>query len=106
MKKTETKASLSPERKRLLELMQEVNFGRIENLVVRGGEPVFKPAPKIIFEIRFGSKNGPRRELGIKDFVLKAQVIELFDYLTRLGNGIVERLEIRYGIPFRLVHRA
>ena len=103
MNKAATKASLSPARKRLLRQMQKIDFGRIENLVIRRGEPVFKPDPKSFFEIRFGSENSPRRELGIKDFVLKAQVVELFDYLTCLGNGTVERLEIRHGVPFRLV---
>jgi len=37
------KAALSPARRRLVELMQEINYGRIERLEVRDGEPVFDP---------------------------------------------------------------
>ena len=40
-----TKQSLSPARRRLVELMQEVNFGRIEGLHVRDGEPILEQAP-------------------------------------------------------------
>ncbi len=35
MSEVTTKASLTPARRRLLELMQEINFGRIEGLAVR-----------------------------------------------------------------------
>jgi RNA polymerase sigma-70 factor (ECF subfamily) len=35
-----TKAALTPARKRLIELMQEINYGRIESIEVRNGEPV------------------------------------------------------------------
>lgn len=45
MSEVTTKASLTPARRRLLELMQEINFGRIEGLAVRGGEPVLDPPP-------------------------------------------------------------
>jgi hypothetical protein len=41
-----TKAALSPARRRLVELMQEINYGRIERLEVRDGEPVFDPCSR------------------------------------------------------------
>lgn len=37
MTDTATKAALAPARRRLAELMQEVNYGRIERLEVRDG---------------------------------------------------------------------
>ena len=97
-----TKRNLSTPKKRLLELMQEINFGCIEELVVREGEPVFKPSPRVVREIKFGGENGPRPELAADDFALKAQVVELFSYLTQLGNGKVESIDIKHGIPFRM----
>lgn len=97
-----TKVSLSAGRRRLLEVLQEINFGRIEALVVRNGEPVLAPDTRVVREVRFGSENGPRRELSIGDFVLKAQVVELFDLLDRMDNGMVERLEVKHGLPFRV----
>ena len=44
-RQAETKTSLTPARRRLVELMQEVNFGRIERLKVRDWEPVLDPPP-------------------------------------------------------------
>jgi hypothetical protein len=82
--------------------MQEINFGKIEKLLVQGGEPVLNPAPKIIKEIKFGGENGPKRELEVEDFALKAQVVELFSYLTVLDNAVVASIDIRHGLPFRM----
>lgn len=98
-----TKSSLSQAQKRLVELMQRLNFGRIERLTVRRGEPVFDPAPRIVQDIKIGGENGPRPELVRNDFALRSQVMELFEHFTRLGDGAVETLEVKHGLPFRLV---
>ncbi len=98
-----TKASLSAPRRRLLEIMQRLNFGRIEDLEIRGGDPVFSPAPRLVQDIKLGGENGPRPELANTDFVLKSQVAEFFDHLSRLGDGSVESIEVKHGLPFKLV---
>ncbi len=103
MRGISTKAALSASRKRLLETMQRLNFGRIEGLEIRKGEPVFEPAPRIIQDIKIGGENGPRPELTIEDFALKGGVIELFDHLSRIGDGTLESIEVKYGMPFKLV---
>ena len=95
-----TKQSLTPAQARLLSLMQEMNFGRIEGLVVVNGDPVFDPAPRIVRQVKFCSENGPRREKSLNDFNLKEQVVELFDALARMGNGMVESIEVKHGLPF------
>lgn len=97
------KASLSPARRRLLELLQQVNFGRMETLVVANGEPVFNPPPRIVREIKFGGENGPRQELGIADFHLKSQVVDLLAFLDELQNGTIDVLDVKHGLPFRAV---
>jgi len=97
------KSSLPAGRQRLLEMMQALNFGRIEHLSVADGEPVFHPPPKVTREVKFGADNGPRPELSLDDFVLKAEVHELFDAINEIGNGIIERIEIRHGLPFRMI---
>ena len=100
-----TKSSLSTARKRLLETMQKTNFGRIEGLMIRAGEPVFAPAPRIIKDVKLGSAdNQARPELQASDFVLKREHIELFENLSRIGDGSVESIEIKSGLPFRLTH--
>lgn len=98
-----TKAGLSPARKRLVQMMQEINFGRIEELAIAGGEPTFDPAPRVVRHIKIGGENGPRPEMEHSDFALKTQVIELFDHFKQIGNGSIATLEIQHGLPFRLV---
>lgn len=102
MKHPLTKAALSLARQNLVQMMQNLNFGRIEGLTIRNGEPVLAPAPRIIEEIKLGGENGPRAETGARDFVLKARVVELFQQFDRVGNGLVEVLEIKHGLPIRL----
>jgi hypothetical protein len=96
------KQDLSTGRIRLLELMQKLSFGRIENLVVRNGQPMLSPPPRIIREVKFGGENGPRPESSIEDFALKAQVVELFRHIDELQDGVIGVLEIKHGLPFRM----
>lgn len=97
-----TKGDLTPARKRLVELMQRVGFGRIEGLVVRGGDPVLDPPPRVVREIKFCAENGPRPEAGKKDFALKQQVRDLFAEMEVMGNGVIRSIEIKHGLPFRM----
>jgi len=99
------KADLPPAGARLVELMQGINFGRIEDLSVTDGVPVLCPPPRVIREVKFGAENGPRPEAAIEDFLLKSQVVEFFDQLSRLGDGVVESVEVRHGLPFRMTVR-
>ena len=82
--------------------MQTINFGRLTNLVVRNGQPTYDPPPKIIREIKFGGENGPLREFAKEDYLLKDQVVELFRHLQKLGDGTVQSLDIKRGLPFRM----
>jgi hypothetical protein len=97
-----TKGSLSGPRKHLIEIMQRLAFGRIETLEIRGGEPIFAPAPRIIQDIKLGSERGHRPELERDDFLLKAPVIDLFQHLNRVGDGTVAVIEVRHGLPHKL----
>jgi len=102
MTATVTLASLPPAGERLVKLMQEVNFGYVEGLPFRDGEPVFDPPPRVVREVKFCAENGPRPEAGRQDFALKAQVRELFAHLEALGSGVICRLEVKHGLPFRM----
>ena len=100
-----TNAELSAGRQQLVETMRVVKFGRIENCVIRDGEPVFDPAPRITRDIKLGSGRRPVHRPDEDDFELKAQVVDLFEQLDLLGTGIIESLEIQHGLPFKLVVR-
>jgi hypothetical protein len=97
-----TKASLSPNRRRLLELMQQLNFGQLRSLIIRGGDPVFDPPPHVVREVKFGRENGARPEEKLADFLLKSQVVELLHEFDRLQNGTID-IEVKHGLPFRMI---
>jgi len=97
-----SKRSLSAPRRRLLELMQEVNYGRIEGLEVRDGEPVFEPPPSVIRLYLFGKDNGPNTARESDDFTLKKKVVELFDVFSRERSLSIKELMIDNGLPVRM----
>lgn len=94
------KSSLSAPQRRLVELMQRLNFGRIEDLIIRGGEPVFDPAPKVIQKVKIGGENGPRPEVACEDFLLKKQTIELLETITDRTEGRILAIDVKHGLPF------
>ena len=83
--------------------MQELNYGRIEDLAIRSGEPILDPTPRVVRHIKLGGDNSPRPELKHSDFALKAQLVELFELFAQIENGRIETLEVQSGLPFRLV---
>jgi len=97
-----TKAELTPCRRRLVERMQRLGFGTIENLTIRDGEPVLAPPPRVIRDAKLGGENGPCPGAKSGDFALKAQVTDLLARLDRIGNGTIRCLEVKHGLPFRM----
>ena|SRR5450759_3360558 len=95
-----TKSALSDSQRHLLALMQRLNFGRIEDLQVRAGEPVFNPPPRTVRKLKIGGENGPRPEMACADFWLKSQAIELLDAIAGIGDGKVLAIEVKHGLPF------
>ena len=82
--------------------MQDVAFGRIENLHVRHREPVFDPAPRVVRDVVLGKKNGPHAARERHDFALKGAVIELFELFDEAGSTTVERIVVQNGLPLRV----
>lgn len=97
-----TRTNLSPQCQRFVALMQRLNYGSIEDLHVLNGEPVLDPPPRRIREVKFARENGPRPEVAKADFALKAEVIDLFAQLEAIGDGVITRIEIQRGLPFRM----
>ena len=85
--------------------MQDINFGEFRKITVRNGEPVLDPEPTRIREVKFGGDNSPLAERHAPDFILKSQVVELFDWLHSIRNGVIESLEVKHGLPFRMFLR-
>jgi hypothetical protein len=97
-----TKSLLPEPLSRLVELLQRINFGRIERLLVKSGIPVFDPPPRIIQKLKMGGDNAARPEADLQDFFLKRPTIEMLTAITDLGDGEVLSIDIKYGLPFVL----
>lgn len=96
------KQTLSPARQKLIELMQETNFGRIEKLLVQLGEPVLTPLPHITRDIVFGKENAAHPARAKADFALKEQHLELFRFFDQERSLRIETLVIQHGLPVRM----
>lgn len=96
------RSALSHARRKLVDLMGEIGFGTLEGLIVLAGEPVWRPAPRIIREVKLAGEPAWSSSAA-DDFALKAQVVALFAQFDMMGDGRIERLEIKHGLPFRIV---
>lgn len=89
---------VTPAQQRLVGLLRDVHFGRVQALIVRGGEPVFDPPPVIVRTVKLGApaavnspKAAPQR--------LTPAAADLLDRIRRLGDGIVHRIQVVDGQP-------
>lgn len=97
-----SKKHLSQSRRALLELMQRIRFGRIDNLVVEDGEPVLQPLPHVVREVKFGNRRSSSADVTSDDFLLKTQIVQFFEQLDELQTGTIRTLEVQDGLPFRM----
>ncbi|HEY7424644.1 MAG TPA: hypothetical protein VH682_10480 [Gemmataceae bacterium] len=98
------KASLPPAGQRFVELMQRLHFGQILDLRIRAGQPVLNPLPRRVRDRKLGSDPAPRLASPREDFLLKEQVLDLFAYFDQIGDGVIDLIEVKHGLPFRLQH--
>jgi hypothetical protein len=94
---------LSAPRQALVRLFQSLNFGQIQDIAIRAGEPIFDPAAAVLVDVRLDVDEGPRPETDLTDFVLQDEVRRLMARLDGLQNGTIERIEVRAGIPRRVI---
>ncbi len=96
------KQELSNANKQLLKLMQSINFGRIENLPLEAGQPVWSDQTRVIRKVKFGGDNAARAESSLGNFELKKQLIDLFSQFNRINNGVIRSLESKCAPPFAM----
>ena len=101
MKHATRYSQLSAPRQVLVRLLQSINFGYVEGLEVRGGEPMFSPAPTVVVEVKLDAPNNPRAEVDLADCELRAELVRLMEQLDSLGDGSIDRIDVRYGVPRR-----
>jgi hypothetical protein len=97
-----TTADLTPAQGALLQILRDYQFGRIENMPVRAGQPLLGVGARLV---RIARLDGGKRQTyipGEEQFELKQEICRLFDELIRLQDCLVVRLEFRHGLPFQL----
>ena len=72
---------------------------------MRNARPLLGRGEIVVWDHKFGSDEASPSTASATDFQLKRQVRELFDYLRRLGDGTIDVLEVRHGLPFRMIRR-
>lgn len=96
-------SQLSPPRQALIRLCQAINFGFIEMMEVRDCDPMFDPPPLLLRDLKLDLDEGPRFELALRDFVVSNEVLRLLRHLDEMKCGSVRRIEVRAGIPRRVL---
>jgi len=97
-----TARSLSAQHRSLVEMMSEHQFGRIENMSIRAGQPVLDGNMRIVRVARLGAGSEVGKIPRSDDFELKKAVCDLLDELEHLQNCMVVLLEFKHGLPFLL----
>jgi len=77
--------------------------GHIEALRITDGEPTFNPAPMLLVDVKLDQDEGPRLEVELCDFELCGELRRLMSRIDAIKDGKVARLEIRGGIPRRVI---
>jgi hypothetical protein len=89
----------------LVRLCQAINYGFIEGLRFSSAEPIFGTPPVVLVDVKLDADEVPRPEAGLTDFELCDGVRRLIGEIHRFKAGVIERIEIRAGIPRRVVFR-
>jgi hypothetical protein len=96
-------SQLSAFRQLLVRLCQATNYGSIHRLEIRDSEPVFNPPPLVLVELKLDAEERARPEVELVDFNLSDEVVRLMDRLDELRNAMIECIEVRAGIPRRVI---
>ena len=97
-----TKSSLAPGQRELVEVIEALDFGVIEQLLFRGGLPCIEPKPRIVQTIKLDARQEGNSHHSSADLTLKRAFDNLFETLAQLQDGVVD-IEVRHGAPFGLV---
>jgi len=99
-------SEISAPRQALVRLCQSVDYGQIIGLQIRDREPVFNPPPIVLLDVKLDAGCGPRREAALDDFALREEVHRLLERIDHLESGRLDRIEVRAGIPRRVLIEA
>src|SRR5689334_14702821 len=79
-----TTRGLSAQQRSVMQIMREHQFGRIENMSIRSGQPIIDRDVNVVRVAHLGGERGGTRFPSGDEFELKQAVCDLFDELARL----------------------
>jgi hypothetical protein len=80
-----------------------VIFRQIIGVTIQNGEPIFDPETTKLIDVRLDADETERQESNLADLVLRDEVRRLIAHLQVVENGRIDRIDIRAGIPRRIV---
>jgi hypothetical protein len=86
----------------LIRLIRQTQFGCISNIKLSAGQPVFDGNTSVSVEFKLSGLEPTKEVLSEQDYLKKPQVRTLFERFRTLGNGTVECLDVRDGLPFKI----
>jgi hypothetical protein len=96
-------SEVSIARQMIVRQCQRIGHGKILRLAVRAGDPLIDGRTEAFADVKLDLDETPRPELALDDFDLSAEVVRFFRKLDALREGEVELVEIRAGVPRRVV---
>jgi hypothetical protein len=99
-------SALSGPRQLLIRLCQLINFGELREIEIRDKEPVFVSATLVLLDVRLDVDEMQRREIDLPDFDLCQELYRLLVQLDQIENGRITRIEVRAGLPRRILFEA
>jgi hypothetical protein len=88
--------------KLFLVAIDQLAFGRFENVPIKDGLLVLDPWPATVRAVKFGAESTPRPKAMDHEFELSRPMVEFFEYVRSVDVGAISRLEIRHSAPFSL----
>jgi hypothetical protein len=100
-------AEISSARQRLVRLCEAIGFGCIENLIVQNAEPLISAdEPVVHLDIKLDRPLGGPNTKESLDFQLQAEFARLMSLLDAIQNGCIAKIEVRDGVPRRILRAA
>ena len=91
---------LTEAERRLLEICQEIQFGRLIDLHVEQGQPLLGSCLTVERDHKYGSCEQVTRPSG-DHYMLKAQQRDFIERLRATEDLQIMRVQIQHGLPFR-----
>ncbi|MHB9036383.1 MAG: hypothetical protein ACYC64_06925 [Armatimonadota bacterium] len=98
----QTTQTITKSEQRLLQIIQKLHNGKIEEMAVIDGEPIIDQTTKLVQRVYFVHGAVKRPVLVDHCYHDKHQVVDMLQNIREFCNGVVACLEIRDGLPYEM----